>query len=79
MKEQYVVRIGVGEEKSEKFLWLQNHGYKNIQGLTAENYNFPIIVVEGREFFGTNVTCMAASAMRGRKAISWDDWLKIVN
>ena len=33
-----------------------------IQHFTKDNYNFPVIVVDlqGKQFFGTNTTCMAA-------------------
>ncbi len=57
---QLVVRHN---QNAEVFTWLEEHGYRNIQQLTVENYKFPVIVVEtaSKTFFGTNTTCMAAS------------------
>lgn len=54
---QLVVRCN-----DETVAWLEEHGYTNIQNLTAQNYSFPVVVVdiETRKFFGTNTTCMAA-------------------
>ena len=64
------------KELATAILWLQSHGYENVQHITKENYTFPVLVVRGDCFFGTNTTCMAAMATKGYRAISWKTWLE---
>lgn len=74
--EQILVRYSDGADAQRLYAWLEEHGYRNTQHLTAENYKFPAICVdESGEFFGTNVTCMAAAASCGRKAIGVDEFI----
>lgn len=56
---QFVVRL---DNADENFKQLEQLGVCNIQHLTKDNYNFPVIVVDLQkmQFFGTNTTCMAA-------------------
>ncbi|MBQ7830944.1 MAG: hypothetical protein IJ393_02575 [Clostridia bacterium] len=73
---QYLVQVGIGEERAKRFLWLEKHGYKNIQRL-SEEYPYSVIIVEERRFFGGNVTCFAASKTKGKRFISWTEWLTV--
>ncbi|MGN0803913.1 MAG: hypothetical protein ACI4QI_06015 [Candidatus Coproplasma sp.] len=56
---QLVVRH---EYNQDVFDYLANIGFANVQNLTAENYRFPVIVVDltTKTFFGTNTACMSA-------------------
>lgn len=56
---QFVVRLNNADENFKK---LERLGFCNVQHLTKDNYNFPVIVVDlqKKQFFGTNTTCMAA-------------------
>ena len=56
---QLVVRH---ENKQEVFDFLMLKGFTNIQNLNAENYCFPVVVLDvtNKTFFGTNATCMVA-------------------
>lgn len=56
---QLVVRLNNADENFKQLEWL---GFCNIQHLTKDNYNFPVIVVDLQkmQFLGTNTTCMAA-------------------
>ncbi len=64
---QVLVRCSGKEEVQAFCERLVRNGYRNPQGLTADNYSFPVIVVETEEktFFGTNTACMAAAASKG--------------
>lgn len=68
---QLVVRLN---DADENFKQLELLGFCNIQRLTKDNYNFPVIVVDlrKRQFFGTNTICMAASTSGGNKSIVLD-------
>ena len=70
---QYLVQVGYGAEKAKRMLWLEEHGYKNVQHLSKE-YSYSVIVIENNHFFGGNVTCFAASVSKGRQPISWEEW-----
>ena len=71
MRGQILVRYGGKEEVQMLYDRLIRNGYRNVQGLTAEKYSFPVVVVETGEriFFGTNTTCMAAAASKGIRPI----------
>lgn len=71
---QLVVRH---ENKQEVFDFLMNSGFANIQNLTAENYRFPVLVLDvtDKTFFGTNTTCMAAMKP---KVLSFEEVKKII-
>lgn len=75
MKKSEQILVHYSDDEAQRlFAWLEEHGYRNIQHLTPENYKFPAICVdESGEFFGTNVTCMAAAASCGRRAIGVDE------
>ena len=47
---------------ADTLAWLKENDYANTQRLTAQNYSFPVIIVDKttQSFFGTNTTCMAA-------------------
>lgn len=59
MNNQLIVRH---KNKQKAFDYLENHGFANVQSLTAQNYSFPVIVLDltVKTFFGTNTACMAA-------------------
>ncbi|MGN0508053.1 MAG: hypothetical protein ACI4GX_02365 [Ruminococcus sp.] len=71
---QLVVRH---ENKQEVFDFLMNSGFANIQNLTAENYRFPVLVLDvtDKTFFGTNATCMATMKP---KVVSFEEVKKII-
>ncbi len=71
MNGQVVVRYSGKEEAQALYDRLLRNGYRNPQGLTAENYSFPAVVVETEEkiFFGTNTACMAAAASKGIRPV----------
>lgn len=50
------------ENNQDVFDYLTNIGFANVHSLTAENYRFPVIVLDltAKTFFGTNTACMAA-------------------
>lgn len=60
MNNQLIIRH---ENNQEVFDYLANHGFANVHSLTAQNYSFPVIVLDiaAKTFFGTNTTCMAAT------------------
>lgn len=68
------------EEAQRLYKWLDGNGYKNIQGLSPENYTFPVVCVdESGIYFGTNTTCMAAAASKGIHALSLSGAIKILS
>lgn len=68
---QALVRYEGKEEAQALYDRLIRNGYRNAQRLTAENYSFPVVVIdlEEKTFFGTNTTCMAAAASNGIRPI----------
>ena len=72
---QYFVQVGCGEEREKRMLWLEEHGYRNVQHLSIE-YPYSVIVIEDNRFFGGNVTCFAASVSKGKHPIVWEEWKK---
>lgn len=79
MERQYYVSVHGVKQRKQAIAWLEEHGYRNAQSLTAENYEFPIFVIEEKMFFGTNTTCMAALTAMGICSISWEEWQVIKN
>ncbi len=69
--------VNVGKNMEQAIAWLEGHGYRNVQNLTAEGYNFPVLVIEEKVFFGTNLTCMAALSACGRRQMPWSAWLEL--
>ena len=71
---QLVVRH---ENNQEVFDFLMNSGFANIQNLTAENYRFPVVILDvtDKTFFGTNATCMAAMKP---KVLSFEEMKEIL-
>ena len=78
MAKQYLVSVRSQKDMERVILYLENNGYKNPQNLTAENYAFPVLVVDDERFFGTNATCMAASVSCGKRVVSFNEWLKTI-
>jgi hypothetical protein len=75
LEKQYVVSTyKVGLKKA--IAWLETHGYKNVQNLSEKKYKLSVIVVEGDEFFGTNVTCMAAWCSCGNRVIPFETFIR---
>ena len=50
--------------------------HKNVQNLSEKKYKLSVIVVEGDEFFGTNVTCMAAWCSCGNRVIPFETFIR---
>lgn len=75
---QYLVKVGYEKERKERFQWLEERGYQNVQNLTDENYPYSVVVVENNRFFGGNATCFAASLASGKKVLAWHEWLQII-
>lgn len=67
--------VNVGKNMEQAIAWLEGHGYRNVQTLTAENYLLPVLVIEEDAFFGTNITCMAALSACGRRQMPLSAWL----
>lgn len=77
---QSIVRVS-GKEDFEKILsYCLESGYKNPHGICAESFPVPlgIIVVDEikKVFFLTNVTCIAAAASQGIKAVEAKDFFE---
>ena len=68
------VRVKNAKEMQEAIAFLEEKGFENIQNLTAENYHFPILVVQYDYFYGTNTTCMACAATQGNKTLSFKEF-----
>ena len=79
MEQKYYVSISSNISGRQAIAWLEAHGYENVQGLTAENYSFPVFMIYGKLFFGSNTTCMAALASIGIRAIPWEEWVAKVS
>lgn len=77
MKGQVLVRYSGKDEAQTLYDQLIRNGYRNPQGLTAENYSFPAVVIEAETkiFFGTNTACMAAAASKGIRPIGIAEFL----
>lgn len=74
--DQMLVSVHGKKERALAIAWLENHGYQNVQKLTAETYDFPVFVLEKGVFFGTNTTCMAAlCSVNKAKIVSWEQFL----
>ncbi|MGN0804132.1 MAG: hypothetical protein ACI4MS_01995 [Candidatus Coproplasma sp.] len=61
------MQLVVRHENNQKvFDYLTNLGFANVQNLTAQDYSFPVIVLDltAKTFFGTNTACMAAMKPR---------------
>ena len=71
---QYLVCVGDGEKRDEKLEWLKSQGF---EGKLPSNYSYGVIVVEGKYFFGGNVTCFAAFMGNGNPCYTWEEWLQI--
>ena len=76
MRGQVLVRYSGKKEAQTLYDRLTRNGYRNPQGLTAENYSFPAVVIETGEkiFFGTNTACMAAAASKGIRPIGTEEF-----
>lgn len=72
---QALVRYSGKEETARLYEWLDGNGYRNIQHLSPDSYIFPVVCVnESGEYFGTNVTCMAAAASCGIRPIDAEEF-----
>lgn len=71
---QFYVSIPNKRERAAAISWLEERGYRNIGGLTGENYSFPVLVIEKDRFFGTNATCMACLANVGKRAMTFESF-----
>lgn len=69
---EFLVNVGNGEERKNRLAWLKEHGY---EGTIGENYQYSVILIKYNYFYEGNVTCFAASAMQGKKVISWEEFL----
>lgn len=69
---QFLVRYKSAKEGSEICKWLEERGYCNKFGLDFERRVQVIVVNKGRDFFGTNVTCMAAAVSCGIEIIDFN-------
>ena len=71
--EWHIVRVGTKEDFETIIGLCLEWGYKNVNGLSRDS--FPvwlnvIVIDDGATRFGlTNVTCMAAAASQGKRAI----------
>ena len=74
---QYLVRVGGGQERLERFAWLEEQGIQNVHKLDDVNYRYDVVVVEEKRFFGGNVTCFACAGSCGQKVIGWEEFLTL--
>ena len=66
---QTLVKL-IGKNEGDAFIkFLENNGFSNIQNLSYDRLKIKVLVVDKKEFFGTNVTCLSALAMFGIKPI----------
>ncbi len=74
MKHIYLTYHGQKEQK-ELIELLIRKGYSNIQDISWENYQFPVLIVNKGEknFFGSNATCMSALSSSGIKAVYYKE------
>ena len=71
--EWHIVRVGKKEDYEQVLDWCIGKGYGNVSGLSRDSFPIPlnvIVIDDGTKQFGlTNVTCMAAVASQGKRAI----------
>ena len=78
--EWYIVRVGTKEDYERIIELCLERGYENVSGLGSDS--FPvflnvIVINDGTKQFGlTNVTCMAAAASQGKRAIGTEEYLR---
>lgn len=73
---QYVVKLGFGEQRTQAFAWFEEHGYEVAPYLKEKDIPLHLssVVVDYKMVFGVSVTCLAAFAGSGGKAIDWATW-----
>ena len=73
---QYVVNLGFGEQRAQAFAWFEEHGYEVASYLKKKDIPLQLssVVVDYKMVFGASVTCLAAFAGGGGKAIDWTTW-----
>lgn len=71
---QFLVKLK-DEKEGEAFIhYLEQKGFQNKHAVSYENLRVKVLVVEDKSFWATNITCLAAAASCGIKAISVEDY-----
>lgn len=66
---QTLVKLTNKNEGDSFIKFLENNGFSNIQNLSYDKLRIKVLVVDKKEFFGTNITCLSVLAMFGIKPI----------
>lgn len=70
---QSFVRAATKKDYEQVLYWCIGKGYRNVHGLSKDSFPVSlnvIVIDDGAKRFGlTNVTCMAAVASQGKRAI----------
>lgn len=71
---QFLVKLNDDKEGNEFIDYLEEKGLKNIHKIRYESLRVKVLVVDDKSFGSTNITCLAAAASCGIKAISVEDF-----
>ena len=78
-RKQFLVKIS-NEIEGNKFIkYLEDEGFENIHKVTFDKLRVKVLVIDGKTFFSTNTTCLAALASCKIKPLSIEDFLNIYN
>lgn len=76
-RKQYLVKLSNEIEGNQFIKYLENNGFDNVHNIDFERLRIKVLVVDGKSFFSTNVTCLAALAGCQIKPISTNDFMSI--
>jgi len=76
-RKQFLVTLP-NKDKGDKFIeYLESKGFLNIHKISFDELKIKVLVVDVKEFFPVNVTCLSALASCGIKPIGVEDFITI--
>ena len=73
-RKQFLVKLDNSNEGKTFIDYLEDNGFINLQHLTYDKLRIKVLVINEKEFFTTNVTCLSAATMIGIKPISINEF-----
>jgi len=74
-RKQVLVKLPNEIEGNQFIEYLESKGFVNVHKIDFNKLRVKVLVIEGYNFFSTNVTCLAALASCKIKPVSIDDFM----
>ena len=73
-RKQFLVKLKNEDEGNRFIKYLEYNGFVNVHKISFNDLRVKVLVAENKQFFSTNVTCLAALAGYGIKPMSTDEF-----